>query len=788
MYSNIHAALEQLLTSIDRKRASGIFIFTDGILEQGDYDVSTEMLKENGKLNEVKEYRRYLVDLIAKVKLLTGKPVFLIQTSNKPVNAYYAGLEEQAKKSLKDSVSLINSNTVFWLKDTEIYDPEDINSVNNKAFVDFVARANDMIIRSEPEIGVSNDSKIDKSVLLNDVVVLNDFVKKSGLKPNLGKQLNVIQDLLDSAVITSPAALDSLHKHKEKWVSAVQIEEIKNYINKITVAELQQILQTLQKKVADSVPINKIANVNLLNISSSNKVFTSAKLTATTLVSQAKGIKSAEKDIILGVADYVIERAKQEAVYVLMERLNDKVLLKNKALQSIFPELTETLKDANNYHDLNLLKEILKRDLVTLPDNIVHSEIYKNQQSLTAMVAMIKLFKNINENQSVELAFKQLVNDLDDLNVPDQELVYSLKFTANVIGYLTTNDLASVYNDKPKLEKLSKLIVALSLDEATLTKINAIDLDNAASVIREIYLQYKLISAQIAEFNKEIKPSADFDGYRRMRDEAVTDILSRSSDLLFSGNKLLNYLKIKDSLTKDSKVLDAKGIKELIRNVNKVKEAYFFFRTKEYTQAAVLMAPELMKAVALKAKAMDSNYVIDARYKELSDKVLYIAAEVSEAQTAEAVKKVLAKYALPVASYRIKHNTSPNLMLSAYLGAGAAYFSKTDTVDGGWRPVLSAPIGLDYSFKLREGGTTFSLFASVLDIGNVISKRLWNRNNANDDDLISLKHIVSPGIFLTVSPNKKLPLSLNFGYAFNPGRLSASLNFDMPLFALYRNR
>ncbi|RZK70722.1 MAG: VWA domain-containing protein, partial [Pedobacter sp.] len=110
-YSNIHAALEQLLTFIDTKRASGIFIFTDGILEQGDFDVSAELLKENGKLNEVKEYRKYLVDLIAKVKLLTGKPVFLIQTSNKPVNAYYAGLEEQAKKSLKDSVSLINSNT-----------------------------------------------------------------------------------------------------------------------------------------------------------------------------------------------------------------------------------------------------------------------------------------------------------------------------------------------------------------------------------------------------------------------------------------------------------------------------------------------------------------------------------------------------------------------------------------------------------------------------------------------------------------------------------------------------
>jgi hypothetical protein len=780
LLTNIHTALEELLTTITNDKSSGIFIFTDGILNSGDYTIGVDALKQPPA------YYKFLQELQEKIRLKTGKPVFLVQVSNTPTNPYFPPIEHLSLK-LDKPIKLINDSTVFWLKNTEVYNPNKPNSDNVKAFADFIARANDMIVRSEPTFNSIDDLSIDKAVLLNNIIELGAVTHAmkevvTGSIPNSEMLFN----LIDNTRPPEPKdVIDSLFNKAKLEVGTDKLRIIKTFIDQASIIDLQKTLKILQADAVASKQLTPAKLVNLINVGVGSQAFKAAEPTLNTLATQAKGIKSAEKQIISGVTDYIIERGKQEALYLLMERMNERILKPNQPLQELLPELTTILADSSNYYDVTLLKETFSRDFRMLPDNVQQSGIFKESESLTGMIAMINLFKNITENQSIELAFRQFSEDVNTLQVNDRKIIDAVKFTANVIGYLTTNDLASVFSDKPKLEILSKLIVVLSIDESTLEKIDNIDLNNAADLVRNIYLQYRLVKSQIEVFNEQIIPSADFDGYRRMRDEAVTDILNRSSDLLFSGFPVLASLKYKVQ----EKVDKAENYQKLWQEVRRIKDGYFLIRERKYTQAALLLSPEIMVRVNAKFREVveetDKKYL---KHQDIANKVLTISAEVSDAQSPDAVKAILTKYALPVASYRIKHNTSPNFMISAYLGAGAAYFLNFKENDDNVFPVITAPIGLDWSFKKFLGMRRVSLFASIIDVGNVVSYKLWSKNNANEDDILKLNQIVSPGLFFAWSLNKKLPLTINTGYAFNPSRISVSLNFDMPLFAIYRGR
>jgi hypothetical protein len=776
-FTNIHSALDSLLGKITNDKSSGIFIFTDGILNSGDYQTDADTLLD------VRAYYKYLHELQAKVKLKSGKPVFLVQVSNTPKNPYYPDIEKLASKHSFSQVRMINDSTIFWLKNTEEYNPDQLNSNHVKSFAEFIARANDMILHSEPTFNATEESKIDKAVLLNNIVELSALTSTMTSKAlRLEPRLSLLLGLKDNTKSATNDRRDSLELKTKLEIAASMLHSIKSFVDEVNIDSLQKTLKTLQSDAGSDKTTTSDKMINLIYLGSGSQAFKPATPTLNTLAMQANGIRSAEKQIISGVTDYIIERGKQEALYLMLERMNERILIPNKPLSDLLPELTAVLKNTSNYYDITLLRETFSKDFRMLPENIHQSGIFKKSESLTAMMAMLNLYKNITENQSLELAFRELSHDLNTLQAGERQVIDAIKFTANVVGYLSTNDLASIYNDKPKLEILSKLIVILSLDESSLRKITNIDLNNSADLVRNIYLQYRLVKSQIELFNKEINPNSDFDGYRRMREEAVTEILSRSSDLLFSGLKILSTMTYN---TKDT-MLASHKYQEIFKSVMKIKDGYFLIRERKYTQAALLLSPEIMKEVNARFEnARDSSY---SKHLDIANRMFVISAEVSEAQTPEAVKTILARYALPVASYRIKHQTSPNIMVNAYLGLGAGYFLKSREQKGEVFPVVSAPIGFDWSFKRIFGIKSVSLFSSIVDVGNVVSYKLWNKNNLNEDDVIRLDKIVSPGLFLAFSINKKLPLTINAGYSFNPSRISLSLNLDMPLFAIYRGR
>ena len=162
------------------------------------------------------------------------------------------------------------------------------------------------------------------------------------------------------------------------------------------------------------------------------------------------------------------------------------------------------------------------------------------------------------------------------------------------------------------------------------------------------------------------------------------------------------------------------------------------------------------------------------------ENLLIIGGEISDAKSSEEVKSVIAKNALPVASYKIKRRR-PSWMVTAYMGFGANYYTNTN-VDQ-FSLAVTAPVGIEYNspipiFRLTK---SMSFMAVLFDVGNVVKYRTLGETDENSVDFES---IFSPGFLFSVGLSNKLPLSLNLSYLTNSDRMNVGFAFDLPLFNL----
>ncbi|MGB3463717.1 MAG: hypothetical protein WBA74_00530, partial [Cyclobacteriaceae bacterium] len=179
------------------------------------------------------------------------------------------------------------------------------------------------------------------------------------------------------------------------------------------------------------------------------------------------------------------------------------------------------------------------------------------------------------------------------------------------------------------------------------------------------------------------------------------------------------------------------------------------------------------------------QYFSTVSIDEKLNKLLALAGEASTARTAGDVKKVFQKYALPVASYRIKRREPNQLMINAYVGGGVTKIERSSLnfqSEPVW--VLNAPVGLEYSNPMRIDSFykgSWSVFLPLLDVGNVINYRI---EDPADDRDVQIEEILSPGIYVVFGLSNRFPFSLGVGYQGNPNRLGAFIAFDLPLFKL----
>ena len=103
--------------------------------------------------------------------------------------------------------------------------------------------------------------------------------------------------------------------------------------------------------------------------------------------------------------------------------------------------------------------------------------------------------------------------------------------------------------------------------------------------------------------------------------------------------------------------------------------------------------------------------------EESASKFIKVAGQIASANSAEEVKNILSKTALPIASYKVKRKKQKNIMVTAYVGAGVTCFADSSRI----RATFNAPIGIEHTFNTTWPGKTssFSIMASLLDLGNV---------------------------------------------------------------------
>lgn len=185
--------------------------------------------------------------------------------------------------------------------------------------------------------------------------------------------------------------------------------------------------------------------------------------------------------------------------------------------------------------------------------------------------------------------------------------------------------------------------------------------------------------------------------------------------------------------------------------------------------------------------------------------------DIATADSTASLKEILQKYALPVASYKIKRKSNFSCELGAYPGV----YSGLELITNGWKCSftygITAPIGFTFSWSnfprkcnKRHQPRSFSVFFSVVDIGAAFSYRLANDTAKGFPEQIKWQQLISPGLHLAWG-FKNTPLTLMLGGQYTPLlrkiedkknilresnslMFVATLSVDIPIFNLYSRR
>lgn len=171
-------------------------------------------------------------------------------------------------------------------------------------------------------------------------------------------------------------------------------------------------------------------------------------------------------------------------------------------------------------------------------------------------------------------------------------------------------------------------------------------------------------------------------------------------------------------------------------------------------------------------------------YRRFKRYVVFFA-EVADAEDAKEVTALLKELTLPPVSFGVKRERGEtHLTVSAFLGLSAGVERGTGFVGG-----LAAPVGLEFSVGLHRAWIgSVGLLAAPFDFAYPINLKLYG-----DQREVAYRDVISPGAYLTIGV-AKMPAAVLVGFNRGAAVRAASgtenralvvVAIDMPLFALY---
>jgi len=208
-------------------------------------------------------------------------------------------------------------------------------------------------------------------------------------------------------------------------------------------------------------------------------------------------------------------------------------------------------------------------------------------------------------------------------------------------------------------------------------------------------------------------------------------------------------------------------IDSIIKVMKDVGEIYMYVVQKKYSPAVLALVKLYGDAIPREGKTGNQLLVKLTTYSTFFS-------QVANAKTSDAVDTIITQTVLPVGSSYIKKHSVFNLALQAYTGL---FYGKqqiaTDTKFVGAAGIC-APIGLAASWGFTKKGKmpkypgSFSLFASIVDLGSLVTFRFSNENDTIANNVnVRLAQIVSPGLH-AVFGLPKVPISIGAGCNWAP--------------------
>jgi hypothetical protein len=526
-----------------------------------------------------------------------------------------------------------------------------------------------------------------------------------------------------------------------------------------------------------------------------------------------------------GLSMFLIERAKEELNVAFFQKFKDYFdKEENIAIRTLFPKTTEIIGSILAYQYpqmLPVLQEAFQSDMEALPNNILNLLIlpkyFDEIEKFPELLVIFKLFNSL--KQLTQLSPPELFDSLPKIAQFNKSGFDTLPRVQNLYTVLKLTEIVSnsvrvekVTNDTTKYWVSSKDFYQKILKDSVARKIYLglvyqqikneklqingkliIDHINAANVKQEIYWFDNFLSKAVVQFDK------------------ISSISLEIKKKLINGEKpgIVDYCGYVNSTIDFTEfgIETARhfnpGINQNIRLISIVKNGNELIEN-TYSKNYSLAINNALTLLDTINNALEGKIVfIDPKLMDGMYKYGRFIGNVASAENPEDVKNAISAVALPSGSSSIKKYQRWNLTVNAYLGATARLGGKENPTSRTWNNPISmtTPIGLNLSFFPMEKRGSFSLFASLIDIGAIVDYQLTDSTKKSFEQKIYLENILSPGVYVVYGFWGNMPLALSVGGQYGPGltkignnlknptwRWNVSLTVDIPMISLSQGR
>ncbi len=554
-----------------------------------------------------------------------------------------------------------------------------------------------------------------------------------------------------------------------------------------------------------------------------------------------------------GIARFLVKRTKEELNVAFFERFKE-LINKPEYLDAriLFPKTLQVLNTINtdiyqfdNY--INSLREAFDNDLSLLLDNMPsvieegRFKDYFNDHANIKYAALLSLFagKELLNGTHPGKVIADLPGDYVDA-FADKNVTGAIKtvqlFSNSLRSrggerYWSTPDTLKMLVNKAKDFATARFYLGFLYEaaggidfasdslrkylSAVATQVN--EVEQYAVFARQLGQQCQDVEAAIRQIRTKSPGEPAIDVYNRLFG-AVADVLDKINTV-----GTLPRITINGRITADAAryIKSFRLANDLALNVSRrnyalaISDAYNIYLTitaketnpekEKLTDNTALYASKASfdNTATSKKEVTESNSAADKVAAFIKKYGAFIS-NVVKAKTSQEVADAIEAVALPVGSASIKKKVNWNVAIQAYTGLSIAHhsdgLSSFPRING---MSVYAPLGI--SVSRRIGCSALSLFASVFDVGAIVSYRFKdNKSNLADSVKIRLENIFSPGLNL-VWGVPKFPVSIGGGFQWQPSltRLNTSsatiaersgmryhlfVAVDIPLFNLFNSK